>query len=73
MQHLNCAKLAMQLVKSLNANAWNLNDGKHLAVISGGDVLAQELKYHYSCLTALYNKESAYLLTVENQDNSELF
>jgi len=43
-----------------------------LAVLSGGDVVAQELKYHYSCLTALYNKERAYLLTIENQDDSEL-
>jgi len=35
-------------------------------------VVAQELEYHYSCLTALYNKERAYLLTIENQDDSEL-
>jgi hypothetical protein len=34
--------------------------------------LALSLKYHYSCLTALYNKERAYLLTIENQDDSEL-
>ena len=32
----------------------------------------QELKYHYSCLTALYNKERAYLLTIENKGDSEL-
>jgi hypothetical protein len=41
-------------------------------MLSGGDVVAQELKYHYFCLTALYNKERAYLLTIENQDDSEL-
>jgi hypothetical protein len=35
-------------------------------------VVAQELKYHYFCLAALYNKEMAYLLTIENQDDSEL-
>jgi hypothetical protein len=29
-------------------------------------------QYHYFCLTALYNKERAYLLTIENQDDSEL-
>jgi hypothetical protein len=52
--------------------ARNLNDGKLLAMLSGGDVVAQELKYHYSCLTALYNKERAYLLTIDNQDDSEL-
>jgi hypothetical protein len=40
-----------------------------MAVLNGGDVVAQ---YHYFCLTALYNKERAYLLTIENQDDSEL-
>jgi hypothetical protein len=35
-------------------------------------MVAQELKYHYSCLTALYNKERAYLLKIDNQDDSEL-
>jgi len=40
-QHLNCGKLTLQLDKRLNENARNLNDGKHLAVISGGDVLTQ--------------------------------
>jgi hypothetical protein len=49
--------------------ARKLNDGKFLAVLNGGDVVAQ---YHYFCLTALYNKERAYLLTIENQDDSEL-
>ena len=47
----------------------SLNGGKILAVLNGGDVVAQ---YHYFCLTALYNKERAYLLTIENQDDSEL-
>jgi hypothetical protein len=49
--------------------ARKLNDGKILAVLNGGDVVAQ---YPYFCLTALYNKERAYLLTIENQDDSEL-
>ena len=61
-----------QLDKWLIECSRNLNDGKFLAVLSGGDVVAQELKYHYSCLTALYHKEWAYLLTIENQDDSEL-
>ena len=64
--------MTMQLDKRLNECARNLNDGKLLAVLSGGDVVAQELKYHYSCLTALYHKRRAYLLTIENQDDSEL-
>ena len=33
---------------------------------------AQEQKYSYFCLTALYNKERAYLLTIENQDDIKL-
>ena len=64
--------MTKQLDKWLIECARNLNDGKLLAVLSGGDVVAQELKYHYSCLTALYNKERAYLLTIDNQDDSEL-
>ena len=64
--------MTKQLDKWLIECARNLNNGKFLAVPSGGDVVAQELKYHYFCLTALYNKERAYLLTIENQDDSEL-
>jgi hypothetical protein len=48
-----------QLDKWLIECARNLNNGKLLAVLSGGDVVAQELKYHYFCLTALCNKERA--------------
>ena len=49
-----------------------INDENLLAILSGGDVVAQELKQHYSCLTALYNIERVYLLTIENQDDREL-
>lgn len=61
--------MTKQLDKWLIECARKLNDGKILAVLNGGDVVAQ---YHYFCLTALYNKERAYLLTIENQDDSEL-
>ena len=61
--------MTKQLDKWLSECARKLNDGKILAVLNGGDVVAQ---YHYFCLTALYNKERAYLLTIENQDDSEL-
>jgi hypothetical protein len=64
--------MTMQLDKRLNECARNLNGGKLLAVLCGGDVVAQELKYHYSCLTALFHKERAYLLTIENRDDIEL-
>ena len=59
--------MTMQLNERLNECARNLNDGKLLAVLSGGDVVAVELKYHYSCLTALYHKERAHI-AVKNQE-----
>jgi hypothetical protein len=61
--------MTKQLDKLLIECARKLSDGKILAVLNGGDVVAQ---YHYFCLTALYNKERAYLLTIANQDDSEL-
>jgi hypothetical protein len=64
--------MTKQLDKWLIECARNLNDGKLMAVLSGGVVAAQELKYHYFCLTALYDKERAYLLTIENQDDIKL-
>ena len=64
--------MTMLLDKRLNECSRNLNGGKLLAVLCGGDVVAQELKYHYSCLTALFHKERAYLLTIENRDDIEL-
>ena len=51
----------MKLNKRLNECAQNLNDGWLLAILSTGDVVAQELKYHPTCLTALYNKDKTHL------------
>ena len=61
--------MTKQLNKLLIECARKLIDGKILTVLNGGDVVAQ---YHYFCLTALYNKERTYLLTIENQDDSEM-
>jgi hypothetical protein len=58
--------MTKQLDKWLIECARKLNDGNILAVLNGADVVAQ---YHYFCLTALYNKERAYLLTIENHDS----
>ena len=59
LQHLNLRQsMTMKLDKRLNDCAQNLNEGKLLARLSGGYVVAQEFKYHSSCLAALYNKES---------------
>ena len=53
--------MTMKLNTRLNECAQNLNDGRLLAILSAGDVVAQELKYHAGCLAALYNKEKAHL------------
>ncbi|KAL0198142.1 hypothetical protein M9458_006682, partial [Cirrhinus mrigala] len=53
--------MTMQLNERLNECARNLNDGKLLALLSGGDVVALELKYHWSCLTDLYHRERAHI------------
>jgi hypothetical protein len=45
--------MTKQLNKWLIECARNINDGKFMAVLSGGDMVAQGLKYHYFCLTAL--------------------
>ena len=36
-----------------------------LAKLGGGDAIAQELKYHRACLTALYNRERSHLRSLE--------
>ena len=59
--------MTMELDKRLNECARNLNDGTLIARLSGGDVVAQEVKYHRSCLTALYNRERAHILTIEER------
>ena len=59
--------MTMELDKRLNECARNLNDGKLLARLTGGDIVAQELKYHRSCLTALYNRERANPVTVAKE------
>lgn len=63
--------MTMQLNKRLNDCAKTLNDGRLLKVLSGGDVIAQELKYHSACLATLYNRERAFLRNVEKMKQSE--
>ena len=59
--------MTMQLNQRLNECAKALNDGKLLAALSGGDAIAQELKYHVTCLTNLYNRERASLRTIKRR------
>ena len=58
----------MELDKRLNDCARNIYDGKLLAILSGGDVVAQELEYRSSCLTRLYNKERERLHALEMEE-----
>ena len=51
--------MTQQLNDKVNECALTLSDGKLLAKLSGGDVVAQELKYHPACLAALYNRKRA--------------
>ena len=44
-----------------------LNDGKLLTKLSGGNAIAQELKYHYVCLSGFYNRERSHLKALEKE------
>ena len=57
--------MTMNLDKRLHECAQTLNDGMLLAKLGGRDVIAQELKYHRDCLTALYNRERSHLRSLE--------
>jgi hypothetical protein len=63
--------MTMQLNERLNRCAKRLNDGKLLAILSAGDIVSQELKYHPACLVALYNRERAHLVAQECATSSE--
>lgn len=63
--------MTMKLNQRLNECAQTLGDSRLLSKLSGGDVVAQELKYHPVCLVALYNRERAYRNSQEALDNAE--
>ncbi len=63
--------MTMKVNMRINECARTLNDGKLLAKLSGGDVIAQELKYHPACLVAPYNKERDYLRVQEQERAQE--
>ena len=47
---------SFELDASVRKCALKLEDKRLLAKLSGGDLIAQEAKYHVKCLTSLYNK-----------------
>lgn len=61
-----------RLNEHLNQCARTLNDGKLLAKLSGGDVVALEVKYYLRCLQKLYNAERAYLNSLKKAESSDL-
>lgn len=63
--------MTMKLNKRLNECAKTLNDGRLIAILSAGDAVAQELKYHPACLAALYNRERSLLKSREYEKNSQ--
>eukprot|EP00745_Piridium_sociabile_P026549 TRINITY_DN4240_c0_g1_i3.p1 TRINITY_DN4240_c0_g1~~TRINITY_DN4240_c0_g1_i3.p1 ORF type:complete len:1496 (-),score=398.92 TRINITY_DN4240_c0_g1_i3:837-5324(-) len=64
--------MTMKLNKKINECATTLNDGKLLAKLSAGDVVAQDMKYHPTCLAALYNRKRAYLNTQRQKETEEV-
>lgn len=50
--------------------AYELQDQRLLAKLSGGDLIAQEAKYHLSCLVSLYNR--ARNVFKEDRDEEDL-
>ena len=48
--------------KKVRECAGLLNNGKLIAKLSGGDLIAIEAKYHSKCLACLYNRARSYRL-----------
>ena len=63
--------MTMNLNIRLNKCAKTLNDGKLLSRLSGGDAIAQELKYHLACLTDLYNRERTCLRATKRLEQEQ--
>ena len=53
------AAATFQLDNRVRQSAIALQDGKLLAKVSAGDLMAQEAKYHPSCLASLYKRAKA--------------
>ena len=64
--------MTLGLTQRLDACAYNLNDGQLLARLSGGDIVAQELKYHRSYLTVLYNRDRVHIATIAKENKGQL-
>ena len=63
--------MTMKLNKKVNECAKTISDGKLLAKLTAGDVVAQELKYHPTCLVVLYTCERALLHELKELKKTE--
>lgn len=63
--------MTMKLNDKVNECARTLSDGRLLAKLSAGDVVAQEMKYHPPCLVALYNRERSFLNAQKQVDSGK--
>ena len=62
--------MTKNLDRRLHECAETLSDGQLLAKLSGGDAIAQELKYHCLCLRVLYNRERSHLSKLQKGQHS---
>ncbi|KAH3796021.1 hypothetical protein DPMN_149585 [Dreissena polymorpha] len=60
--------MSINIDRRLNECVRTLNDGKLLATLSGGDEVAQELKYHTNCFSFLYYREKAHLSRLDDHE-----
>ncbi len=72
--YIFCEKISpasdLRQVMTMNLNN-RLHECARTLKLSGGDAIAQELKYHSACLRSLYNRERSHLKALEKRDISE--
>jgi hypothetical protein len=64
-----CAVSTYKMDHRVRKSALALQDGKLLAKLSAGDMMAQDAKYHPLCLASLYKRAKS--LDDSKQDNSD--
>jgi hypothetical protein len=62
----------MELDSKVRKLAKEMSDGRILAKLSCGDMVAIEAKYQLSCLRAFYNKHRSKCQTYENAGQSHM-
>jgi len=60
----------LELNEKVRECAEKLNDFSLLALLTGGDLIAREAKYHLNCLAALYNRTRSVSTNIHDADMS---